>query len=65
MDIKIVKPVAGYDQFKVGDVIKDAELLTGMALCRYLLETGFAQPVGAETKEKATILKDQTITPEK
>ncbi len=57
MDIKLKEALPGYDQYKVGDTIKDAEAVFGPAQTRYLLETGSATPVG-ETTEKATADKN-------
>lgn len=54
MTIKLTKPVTGYDQYKVGDVIPDAETIFGPAQARYLLETEYAEPVGETRKETAT-----------
>lgn len=50
MDLKIIKPVTGYDQFKVGDIVTDAELLMGKNLAHYLVETEHAEPVKGKTE---------------
>lgn len=55
MDIKITKSLegSGYDKYKVGDKIENAELIFGDAQARYLVETGHAEPVNASKTEKA------------
>ena len=53
MNIKLTVALPGYDQYKPGDTIKDAESIFGVAQTRYLLETNSATPVG-EATEKAT-----------
>jgi hypothetical protein len=63
MKLKITKEVAGYPQFKVGDIVEDAELLMGANLVRSLVEENHAELVGASKTEKAVIKPGET--PEK